>query len=160
MITRFLQFARPFHLRRAHHDITQILDRTILNVGRQFPNYPITFVKNYAPDIPPVDLDGELIEQVFINLLANAAQASPPGSVVTVKTRADHEQSELVIDRGAGITPAIQGSIFNPFFTTKKDGVGLGLAIVAKIIDEHGGRIVVESEVGKGSVFRVQLPLG
>ena len=65
-----------------------------------------------------------------------------------------------VIDRGVGIDPAIQGSIFNPFFTTKKEGVGLGLAIVAKIIDEHGGRIVVESEPGQGSVFRVLLPLG
>jgi two-component system sensor histidine kinase HydH len=160
LITRFLQFARPFHLQRSRQDIAQVLDRSIVHVERQFPGFPITFVKNYAPNVPAVDLDQELIEQVFINLLVNAAQASPPGSVVTVKTRADERQLEVaVIDRGAGIDPAIQGSIFNPFFTTKKDGVGLGLAIVAKIIDEHGGRIVVESEVGQGSVFRVLLPL-
>lgn len=161
LITRFLQFARPFHLQRSRQDITQVLDRSIVHVERQFPNFPITFVRNYASNVPSVDLDQELIEQVFVNLLVNAAQASPPGSVVTVKTRATAHQLEIaVIDRGAGIDPAIQGSIFNPFFTTKKDGVGLGLAIVSKIIDEHGGRIVAESEAGQGSVFRVLLPLG
>ena len=161
LITRFLQFARPFHLQRSRQYIAQVLDRSIVHVERQFPNYPITFVKNYAPNVPAIELDQELIEQVFVNLLANAAQASPPGSVVTVKTRADDHSLEVaVIDRGAGIDPAIQGSIFNPFFTTKKEGVGLGLAIVAKIIDEHGGKIIVESDLGKGSVFRVQLPLG
>jgi signal transduction histidine kinase len=160
LITRFLQFARPFHLQRSKQDIAQVLDRAIVHVERQFPNFPITFVKNYAPDVPAVNIDQELAEQVFINLLANASQASPPGSVVTVKTRADDRMLEVaIIDRGAGIDPAIKGSIFNPFFTTKKDGVGLGLAIVAKIIDEHAGRIVVESEPGQGSVFRVLLPL-
>ena len=161
LITRFLQFARPFQLRRGLHDVAGILDRAILHVQRQFPQFPITYVKNYAPDVPAIELDEELMEQVFINLLTNAAQASSAGSVVTVKTRADGKLLEVaVIDRGAGIDPAIEGSIFNPFFTTKKDGVGLGLAIVAKIVDEHGGRIVVESEPHQGSVFRVLLPLG
>jgi signal transduction histidine kinase len=63
-----------------------------------------------------------------------------------------------VIDRGVGIDPAQRDSIFNPFFTTKPEGVGLGLAIVSKIVDEHGGKITVESEPGKGSVFHVVLP--
>lgn len=160
LITRFLQFARPFQLRRERQDIAQVLDRAILHVERQFPDYPVTFVKNYAPDVPGVEVDQELMEQVFINLLVNAAQASPAGSVVTAKTRAGESEVEVsIIDRGAGIDPGIEGSIFNPFFTTKKDGVGLGLAIVAKIVDEHGGRIVVESQAQQGSVFRVLLPL-
>ena len=64
-----------------------------------------------------------------------------------------------VIDRGSGIEPKHLENIFNPFFTTKSDGVGLGLAIVSKIVDEHGGKITVESEPGKGSVFRVFLPI-
>ncbi len=161
LITRFLQFARPFQLQREPQDIAQVLDRAILHVERQYPSFPITFVRNYAPDVPAANVDAEMIEQVFINLLVNAAQASAPGSVVTLKTRADKQLLEVaIIDRGAGIDPAIKGSIFNPFFTTKKEGVGLGLAIVAKIVDEHGGRIVVESEPGQGSVFRVLLPLG
>jgi signal transduction histidine kinase len=64
-----------------------------------------------------------------------------------------------VIDRGSGIDAKNLGAIFNPFFTTKTEGVGLGLAIVAKIVDEHGGKIAVESEPGKGSVFQVLLPV-
>ena len=64
-----------------------------------------------------------------------------------------------MIDRGAGIEPKQLETIFNPFFTTKPEGVGLGLAIVSKIVDEHGGKITVESEPGKGSVFRVLLPM-
>jgi signal transduction histidine kinase len=64
-----------------------------------------------------------------------------------------------VIDRGPGVDPKIMEQIFNPFFTTKPDGVGLGLAIVSKIVDEHGGRITVESEPAKGTVFRVYLPI-
>jgi signal transduction histidine kinase len=79
---------------------------------------------------------------------------------VTVKTRAADGIAEVaVIDRGSGIDPKHVNTIFNPFFTTKPQGVGLGLAIVAKIVDEHGGKIAVESEPGKGSVFRVLLPM-
>jgi len=96
---------------------------------------------------------------VVYNLLENAAQASPPGGAITVKTRPVDSGVEIaVIDRGAGIADQDRESIFNPFFTTKPDGVGLGLAIVAKIVDEHGGKIAVESEPGQGSVFRVLLP--
>ena len=64
-----------------------------------------------------------------------------------------------MIDRGSGIEPSLRDNIFNPFFTTKPQGVGLGLAIVSKIVDEHGGNIAVESEPGKGSIFRVLLPM-
>jgi signal transduction histidine kinase len=77
-----------------------------------------------------------------------------------VKTRAQGRNAEIaVIDRGVGIGTAQMKDIFNPFFTTKPDGVGLGLAIVAKIVDEHGGKIAVESEPGKGSIFCVSLPM-
>ena len=99
------------------------------------------------------------MERVFYNLILNAVQASPSGGTVTVKTRATGEAVEIaVIDRGVGIDPQQRNSIFNPFFTTKPEGVGLGLAIVSKIVDEHGGKITVESEPGKGSVFHVLLP--
>ncbi len=100
------------------------------------------------------------MERVFYNLLLNAAQASPPQGAVTVKTRpADGGIEVSVIDRGSGIDPKHLENIFNPFFTTKSEGVGLGLAIVSKIVDEHDGKIVVESQPGEGSVFRVYVPL-
>jgi signal transduction histidine kinase len=99
------------------------------------------------------------MERVFFNLLLNAAEAGEPGASVTVKTRAAGEFLEVaVIDRGSGIAPEHLESVFNPFFTTKPAGTGLGLAIVSKIVDEHRGQILVESEPGKGSVFRVLLP--
>ena len=78
-----------------------------------------------------------------------------------MKTRPVADNAEIsVIDRGEGIEPKMMDTIFNPFFTTKPDGVGLGLAICSKIVDQHGGKIAVESERGKGSVFRVYLPMG
>ena len=100
------------------------------------------------------------MEQVFLNLLTNAAQASKPGIPITVDAHEADGQAEVnVVDHGSGIAPNQIETIFNPFVTTKQNGVGLGLAIVSKIVDGHGGRISVESEPGKGSTFRVCLPL-
>jgi two-component system, NtrC family, sensor histidine kinase HydH len=157
LITRFLQFARPLQIKPAKADLTQTIDRAVELVQREAPG--IAIYKNYEPEIRPFSFDAELMERVFYNLLLNAAQASAAGGAVTVKTRAATGAAEItVIDRGVGIGPEQMKSIFNPFFTTKPEGVGLGLAIVAKIIDEHGGKIIVESDPGKGSVFRVLLP--
>jgi signal transduction histidine kinase len=164
LITRFLDFARPQHLKLERADLTAMLDRAIAHFERDQASSGrtnVTVFKNYSPDVPPVTFDAELMERVIINLLSNAAQASPRGSVVTVKTQlSDAGQAEIaVIDRGSGIEPKNLENIFNPFFTTKSDGIGFGLAICAKIVDEHGGHIDVESVPGEGSVFRVQLPL-
>ena len=158
LVTRFLQFARPLKLRTESADLAQLLDRAITAAEREAPG--IAVYRNYAPEIPPFPIDGELMERVFYNLVLNAAQASPRGGAVTVKTRAEGRMAEIaVIDRGVGIGTAQMKDIFNPFFTTKPEGVGLGLAIVAKIVDEHGGKIAVESEPGKGSIFVVSLPM-
>ena len=164
LITRFLDFARPQHLKMEQGDLPAMLDRAIVRFEREQASAGrtgITIFKNYSLDVPPVTFDAELMERVIVNLLTNAAQASPPNSVVTVKTQltGDGKAEIAVIDRGSGIDPKNLENIFNPFFTTKSDGVGFGLAIVAKIVDEHGGRIEVESTPGEGSVFRVQLPL-
>jgi two-component system sensor histidine kinase HydH len=158
LITRFLQFARPLQLRMDESDLTQVLDRSIALAKREASS--IAIYTNYAPEIPPFPFDAELMERVFYNLVLNAAQATKEGGAVTVKTRASDGMAEVaVIDRGVGIDPSHRESIFNPFFTTKPQGVGLGLAIVSKIVDEHGGKIAVESEPGKGSVFHVFLPM-
>jgi signal transduction histidine kinase len=160
LVTRFLDFVCPLELRRAPADLSQVLDRSVTMVEREAAARQVTVYKNYSPDIPPFPLDAELMERVFYNLLANAAQATAPGGAVTVKARPVADSAEVsVIDRGEGIEPKVMDSIFNPFFTTKADGVGLGLAICSKIVDQHGGRIAVESEPGKGSVFRVYLPM-
>ncbi len=159
LITRFLDFARPQHLKMEKNDLAAMLDQTIARLEREKPSN-VSIYKNYSPDIPPVVFDAELIERVISNLVMNAAQASPSGGVVTVKTRVAGDMVEIaVIDRGTGIDAKNLESIFNPFFTTKPEGVGLGLAICSKIVDEHGGQITVESTPGEGSVFHVFLPL-
>jgi len=165
LITRFLDFARPQHLRLEKGDIDELLDHVIQRFEREKSGAAasVSIYKNYSPDIPPVAFDGELLERALLNLVTNAAQASAPGSVVTVKTRMVETGTGpgveiAVIDRGSGIDPKHLENIFNPFFTTKSDGVGLGLAIVSKIVDEHGGQIAVESAPGEGSVFRIYLP--
>jgi signal transduction histidine kinase len=163
LITRFLEFARPQHLRLEREDPHAMLDRAIARFERE-RHSSVSVFKNYSPDVPRLQFDAELMERVMANLLTNAAQASPEGGVVTVKTRLalanGNAAAEIsVIDRGAGIDPKDLENIFNPFFTTKSDGVGLGLAICSKIVGEHGGEIAVESTPGEGSVFRVYLPV-
>ena len=160
LVTRFLDFVRPLELRPAPADLTQVLDRSVAMVEREAAAREVTIYKNYSPDIKPFPLDAELMERVFYNLLANAAQATARGGAVTVKARPVDGNAEIaVIDRGEGIDAKLMDTIFNPFFTTKPDGVGLGLAICSKIVDQHGGKIAVESAPGKGSVFRVFLPM-
>ena len=160
LVTRFLEFARPLELRPAEAELSEVIDRAIAQLERGTPRYDVTVYKNYSPDVRPFPFDAELMERAILNLLLNAAQATPPGGAVTIKTRPVDASVEIsVIDRGAGIVPEHRESIFNPFFTTRADGVGLGLAIVSKIVDLHGGTMAVESEPGKGSVFHLYLPL-
>jgi signal transduction histidine kinase len=153
LVTRFLDFARPLEPRREPTDITQVIDRAARHAR-------VEIIRNYSPDVPPLPIDPGLIEQVFINLLSNAAQASAPNAPITVVTRVVGKEAEIsVIDRGCGIPSDKLETIFNPFVTTRQNGVGLGLAIVAKIVDGHGGRIEVDSQPGKGSTFRLCLPV-
>jgi signal transduction histidine kinase len=159
LVTRFLDFARPLALRLEESEIAEVIDEAVAQVEKHTPPLNVSIYKNYSPDIPTFLFDRQLMERVLYNLLLNAAQASPPEGSVTVKTRLVGDTVEVdVIDRGTGIAPKDRESIFNPFFTTKSSGVGLGLAIVSKIVVEHGGQITVESEPGAGSVFRVFLP--
>jgi len=160
LVTRFLDFARPLRLQLSPQHLDAVLDKAVADFNRRKPPFDVELYLNYSPELPKVALDAEMFSSVVLNLLTNAAQASPPKGAITLKTRLLGSAVEVsVIDRGSGIQPDHIENIFNPFFTTKPDGVGLGLAIVSKIVDEHGGTISVESEVGQGSVFRIVLPL-
>jgi signal transduction histidine kinase len=159
LVSRFLDFARPLKLEASMSDWNETIDRSVALLEQHEPRFPVTIIRNYSPDIRPFRFDGQLMERVFYNLLRNAAEASPSTGVITVRTRQVPGGVEAaVVDRGIGIVPEQRENIFNPFFTTKPTGTGLGLAISAKIVDEHGGKIAVESEPGQGSTFRVLLP--
>jgi CheY-like chemotaxis protein/two-component sensor histidine kinase len=122
-------------------------------------------VKDYV-QVPEVDVNEARLVQVFLNLLVNASQALPEGSAkqneIRISTRASAEQVVVeVSDTGVGISPAIIGRIFDPFFTTKAVGVGtgLGLAICRRLVTDMGGELSARSELGKGTTFRVALPV-
>lgn len=151
LVTRFLDFARPSALQRSVQGLPEVIERAA-------QGFPVD--TEYDSELPAFSFDAEMMERVFVNLLANGAQAMPNGGRLRVRARRAGEAAEVeVADAGVGIAPENRESIFNPFFTTKPEGVGLGLAIVSKIIDDHGGKIAVESEVGVGTTFRISLPL-
>src|SRR5262249_28579419 len=113
-------------------------------------------------DVPPVICHPRKINQVLLNLLMNAFQSVAEGGLITIRTRADDDAVVIdVEDNGSGIKPEPLPLVFDPFFTTKPvgQGTGLGLSVSYGIIRDHGGTIEVESQVGRGSVFSVRLPL-
>ena len=103
--------------------------------------------------------DADQIKQVLINLIKNAVEAMPQGGTITIRTRGNAKGIFVEVqDTGKGITPEHLNEIFNPFFTTKEKGTGLGLAVSLKILNDHNGELLVSSQVGEGSVFTVRLP--
>jgi two-component system, NtrC family, sensor histidine kinase HydH len=159
LVKRFLDFAKPFRLQVSAVDLRDVVDRAIRQVRTRAENKRVTIYRQDAPELAEAPLDAQWIEQMLANLLANAIDASPEDAVVTVVLREAEGGVELAVsDRGAGIPEENRQVIFNPFFTTKAEGTGLGLAIVSKIVDEHHGRIFVESKPGEGATFRVWLP--
>jgi two-component system, NtrC family, sensor histidine kinase HydH len=159
LVKRFLDFARPFRLHVEIVEFADLIDRAIQQSQARSSERGITIIRNDSPDIAPVPVDPKWIEQLLTNLLCNAIDASQPGAAVTIATRPAEGGIEVsVSDRGVGIARENLPNIFNPFFTTKADGTGLGLAIVSKIVDEHRGRIHVDSAPQEGTTFRVWLP--
>ena len=156
LVTRFLDFARPLHADLTPRDITAVLDRALNDVAQFWKGAPIRVEKEYEPDLPLVPLDESLCEQAFVNIVQNAYDAmGASGGTLRVHARKSWARSrngggvdgvELRIeDTGPGIPPELREQIFNPFVTTKKSGVGLGLSIVSKIIDGHHGTIRIEA---------------
>jgi two-component system NtrC family sensor kinase len=145
-------------------NLAEVSDRALEAASAQRPDAKIRVERVYAPGLPAVPMDERLCEQVFINLALNAYDAmEAKGGTLRVEIaraqRAGIEGAEVTFrDTGPGIPPELSQQIFNPFFTTKKTGVGLGLAIVSKIVDEHHGSLRVESEPGQGASFRVFFP--
>jgi signal transduction histidine kinase len=114
-----------------------------------------------AGGLPAVPVDGERLQQVLFNLIANALEATPEGGRVTVTARCDPADARVrlaVSDTGRGISAADLSRLFEPFFTTRPEGTGLGLAVADQIVRESGGRMAVDSAVGVGSTFTVDLP--
>jgi two-component system, NtrC family, sensor histidine kinase HydH len=164
IVTRFLDFARPHELEKQPAEIEPLVERALKAAHDRWPEAKVQVERRFADGIAPISVDAERCEQVFTNLVMNAYEAmSPEGGTLRVSinpgpTHAMHGVQVTIEDSGPGIPAEQREQIFNPFFTTKKSGVGLGLSIVSKIVDDHGGWIRVESEPGHGARFRVFLP--
>jgi signal transduction histidine kinase len=161
LVSRFLDFARPSPLKRETNDVNEVVARAVSQLQESIKGKePRVEVSVSLGEIPKFSFDGTLIESSVFNLLRNGYEAMPAGGVLQVKTSRNGTMAEIeVSDTGEGIPGEQLENVFNPFFTTKPRGVGLGLAMVSKFVDSHGGRISVTSHAGEGSTFRILLPL-
>jgi signal transduction histidine kinase len=164
IVTRFLNFARPLKLERRPAQIPPLLDRALKVACDRWPEAKVEVAQQYSENLPEMSVDPDLCEQAFTNLVLNAYEAmTDTGGRLTVRVAAANSDGRRGVeinieDTGPGIPSELHEQIFNPFFTTKKEGVGLGLSLVSKIVDDHRGWIRISSEPGKGACFRIFLP--
>lgn len=174
LIEDILLVSRPPQLHRVPCYITDVLDSTLSHWEAQATTQGITIERYYAPYLPPVQADVLRLERVFSNIMSNAVEAMPQGGRLRIAVRRcqndemersnNHGQSKgylevEIADTGVGISAHLLEKIFEPFFTTKTKGTGLGLTIASRIITEHGGKISVRSQEGRGTTFSIKLPV-
>jgi len=174
IIEMLLDVGRPVTLRVVPLNVHQLLERVALLLEEEAASRRITFVRRYDPSLPPILADEDRIMQVFHNLVRNAIEAMPGGGRLTLVTRlsmnplfakvdlgqGQRSMAEIQIaDEGVGIPEATRAKLFTPFFTTKERGLGLGLALCHRIVDEHRGAIQVTSEPGRGTAMSCFLPI-
>lgn len=160
LTTEFLDFARPMELELKPVSVNDVVDKTLQLMSVHITDSNVIVKEELDPSAPEIQADQDQLEQVLRNIVLNALQAMPGGGVLTVSTgRGPGGGAYMsVTDTGTGIAKENLERIFLPFVTTKTKGTGLGLSVVQKIVENHGGRIEVASELGKGSTFTVFLP--
>lgn len=161
VLNDFLQFARPPEPIIQDIDAAALVEqiKTYADNGEQ-GGAPIRIEVEIEPGLEALAVDPALCREAFLNLIINAKQAMPDGGAIAIRALkwGEFEAAIEIADEGVGITPEQMDRIFDPFFTSKDTGTGLGLSLVHQIISSHGGRIEVESMVSQGSLFRVILP--
>jgi signal transduction histidine kinase len=160
MVVNFMNYGRPLKLRRTHIVYSELLAKVLPVLQDRLLEQKVVIDQQIPADLPMLWIDGELFRNCILNFVNNAAQAMEDGGKITLGAEADGENVRLTFsDQGSGITAEDIGKIFQPYFTTKDVGIGLGLAITERIIREHRGEIRVNSTVGIGTEFSVYLPL-
>jgi PAS domain S-box-containing protein len=162
IVTSLLDFARQTKPAKKKNNINDIVIESILLTKKQATFKDVTIEHQLAEDIPVICVDKGQLQQALINLLLNAIEATDSSGKVIATTRLHQDQAaEITIsDTGEGISEDKLNNIFDPFFTTKEGGTGLGLAITHGIIEQHGGTIDVQSQPGRGTVFKIRFPIG
>lgn len=161
MVVTFMNYGRPLKLRLGPLSYRDLLTKAIPVLQDKLTEQQIKLVIDIEPDLPPMMADRELLRNCLFNFINNAAQSMPGGGEIILGASFDKETEAFRLtftDHGTGIAADDIQKVFQPYFTTKEAGIGLGLAITERIIKEHGGEILVQSELGKGSTFTVILP--
>jgi signal transduction histidine kinase len=161
IVDQFLRFARPSPPLLEKAEASSIFEETLQLLRPQIERQRISVRKNFK-SLPPIAIDKEQMKQVALNLLLNAIQAMPEGGRLKVSGKIPTGNQWIMLtiqDSGIGVPSKDMDRLFDPFFSTKEGGIGLGLSIAHRIIDQHHGRIEVESTPGKGTLFTIMLPL-
>lgn len=164
MATSFVLLSRPSQPKAAPSDLTTIVNDTLELADQRLRDKGLRAERMNGKSLPPVNVDSNQLRQVFLNLITNAADATPRGGVIRIHGAVETGEGggpEVVVrveDGGSGIPEAVRERIFDPFVTTKPHGTGLGLPIAASIVAQHKGRLVLESSCEHGSVFAVRIP--
>ena len=165
MVSDFLSYGRPPRLAPRPCRVEELLDEVLSLTAAKAKEQRIEVARRLAPDLPQVKADPEALKTCFLNVVVNALQAMPTGGRLAVEAVAGHTPSGrqavtvTIRDTGAGISPADLERILEPYFSTREAGVGLGLAITQRILEEHGGEIRVESGAGSGTAFHLDIPV-
>jgi two-component system NtrC family sensor kinase len=162
IVRGLLEFARQNPPQKVQTDINALVDKIVQLLENQAAFQNIVIIRQLAEDLPPLSLDRTKIQQVIWNLMINAAEAMAKGGTLMIVSRlADGGRwiELLFVDTGPGIAKEILNKLFDPFFSTKSSGLGLGLAVCYGIIQGHQGSITVESEPGHGATFTIRLPV-
>jgi signal transduction histidine kinase len=160
IITQFLHAMRPSAPQFKPASLNEVVQTTLTSLQPELDNRGLNVKTKLARQLTITPIDPKQIQQVLVNLIKNAMQAMTRGGTLTLQTGEGGDGVWVsVSDTGGGIPQEQINRIFDPFFTTKKKGTGLGLMIVQRIVRAHGGRIELESQVGRGTTFRIRLPL-
>jgi signal transduction histidine kinase len=164
IVADLLDFSRPPVPSLERESLAALLEDLLDAVRNDPSSRGVTIVAELSPALPPVRIDARMIRQALLNVVQNAIQAMPRGG--TVRISAHREEAAgvpwatvVVADEGPGVPPELAAQIFQPFFTTKATGTGLGLAVVKRIVEDHRGRIELGSPPGGGTTFTVRLPI-
>jgi signal transduction histidine kinase len=163
VVTEFLEYARPADRAPLRISLREPVERALARIRRERSKKMdrIRTGLHVAETVPKVNADPSEIERVVFNLLTNAVEAMPEGGDLTVRVHSAGGEGRISVeDTGTGVSDEDRPQLFRPFFTTRERGVGMGLAICRRIVEENGGSIAVESAPGKGSRFTIKLPRG
>jgi signal transduction histidine kinase/DNA-binding response OmpR family regulator len=160
LVQRALEFYRPSQGRPAATDVNRLIENVLALSNKRLEHGRVQVRAQLQPDLAPLTAVPDQLTQVFLNLIINAVEAMPEGGTLTIRSALRDSQLAIEVqDTGPGLTPDESARIFEPFYTTKAGGTGLGLAVSYGIIQQHGGRIEVQSAPAQGTTFTVWLPL-